>query len=471
MLDLSSVRKNKVSLTDYNCQQDIENRMLMDDFSAFELEVLEEILFSPLKISIKKLTRSMDSTEEDLAPILKKLGDAGLLAMQEEYLLVDKELRKYFEFQIVRFDPDFKPDMEFLSALLRKVPIHHLPAWYAIPRTSNNIFESIVEKYLLTPQIFQRYLSDLNFGESPLQGIVSDLFAAPEFKLYSSDVIAKYNLTRREFEELMLLLEFNFIGCISFEKEDDHWIEVITPFYEWHQYLRFLRTTETPRISHDAAVERFRKSDFSFVEDMTKVLAFVLKKPIHFPNWQPGSPLPPQTAEELAIYCSLDDGHALEAILQKLILTELASFDGQKLKALDGAKSWLAMASENKALHLYRHQKNRILNPALPSQLLTERNIRESEKALKRVLHGDWVFFDDFFKGILVTLSENSVIVLKRTGKHYKYSLPVYSEDEKNLLKAIVFEWLFETGMVRTGTYRGCDCFAVTPFGRFFFEE
>jgi len=480
MLELTSVRKNKVVLTDYNCRQDIDNRMLMADCSSFDLEVLEEILFNPLKIPLKKLIRSMGCSEEDLHQILKKLSQTGLLSIQDDFIVVDKELRKYFEFQIIRFDPDFKPDMEFLAGLLRKVPIHHLPAWYSIPRTSNNIFESIVEKYLLTPQIFQRYLFDLHFGDSTIHGIISDLFRASDFKLYSSDVIGKYNLARRNFEEMMLLLEFNFIGCVSYEKEDDHWIEIITPYYEWHQYLRFLKSTESPRYKLDDGIERTRDSDFSFVEDMSALLSLSLKKPLHLHAWEPGTPMPRKITVDLASHCSLDTGSEkaldfaaryLAAVIQKLLLIELASMNGQKLGPLDGARAWLGMNRENKALHLYRHNKNRILNCALSPQIATERNIRESERSLKRILHGDWVLFDDFFKGISIALSEHSVLMLKRTGKHWKYSLPVYSDHEKSLVKATIFEWLFETGMVVTGVYRGQDCFAVTPFGRFYFEE
>src|SRR5262245_50571348 len=119
MLELTPVRKNKVNLSDYDCQQDIANRLLIADFSASDIEVLEEILFSPLKISIKKLSKNRSRSEKELLPILKKLSQAGLLTIQDDHVLVDKEMRKYFEFQIARFDPDFKPDMEFLQGILR----------------------------------------------------------------------------------------------------------------------------------------------------------------------------------------------------------------------------------------------------------------------------------------------------------------------------------------------------------------
>ena len=97
--------------------------------------------------------------------------------------------------------------------------------------------------------------------------------------------------------------------------------------------------------------------------------------------------------------------------------------------------------------------------------------MREAEKSIKRVLHGGWVYFDDFLKGVLVPLNEQSVVMLKRTGKHWKYTLPIYGDEEKAILKATIFEWLYEMGMVMTGTCQGKDCFAVTHFGRFFFDE
>ena len=46
LLEASSIRKNKISLTDYNYQKDIQNRLLLAKFSLSDLKVLEEILYS-----------------------------------------------------------------------------------------------------------------------------------------------------------------------------------------------------------------------------------------------------------------------------------------------------------------------------------------------------------------------------------------------------------------------------------------
>lgn len=439
MLELSPARKNKVNLADYNCQQDIENRMLMSDFSTLDIEVLEEILFSPLKISFKKLARTIGCQEPELMASLKKISSTGLISQQDDIILVDKEKRKYFEFQIHRFDPQFKPDMEFIQGLLKKVPIHLLPIWYSIPRSSNNIFESIVEKNLLTPHIFQRYINELNFGDPVINGIMNDLFSSPSFKVSSSDLISKYNLKRRDFEEMLLILEFNFVCCLCYEKEDDHWLEFVVPFYEWQEYLRFVRATETTPIPSSEPIERRTDGDFAFIEEMSALLLKAKKK---------------KFATEKT------------AAVEKLCLVNLAEYSDGKLQLLDAGDKWLDLSLENRSLHLYRHPQNRIL-----SLSVGERYVREAEKSIKRVLHGQWVYFDEFLNGVLVPLNENSVIALKRVGKHWKYTLPTYGDEEKAILKATIFEWLYETGMVTIGSCRGRDCFAVTHFGRFFFDD
>src|SRR5271169_1521004 len=121
MVELISAKKNKICLSDYNYRKDIENRLLMATFSSLDVAVLEEILFSPLKFSYKKLARTLEENDEDILPVLEKLGKIGLLTLEGELVSVDKEMRKYYESEILKFDPEFRPDMEYLQGLLKKV--------------------------------------------------------------------------------------------------------------------------------------------------------------------------------------------------------------------------------------------------------------------------------------------------------------------------------------------------------------
>jgi hypothetical protein len=475
MLELSPVRKNKVNLADYNSGQDINNRIMLSDFTSFEHKVLEEILFSPLKFPFKKLCRSLESSEADLIPVLEKLQKAGLISIEGETIFIDKEMRKYFEFQITRFDPDFKPDMDFLQNLLKKVPIHTLPSWYSIPRTSNNIFESILEKHFLSPQIFIRYLGELHLGNPIINGIIEDLYSSPNFQLSSSDLISKYNLSRHDFEEIMLLLEFNFVGCLFYVKEDDHWIESVSPFYEWREYLLFLQQSTSPCIEPPEKNPCKKAEDFCFIEDMSALLIAAKQKQLALPGWKRATLLSPLAAQGIATLVPLSL-HSLEGVtttqthltrlIEKLCALKLADVVDGHLYITDAAKEWLDLSLENKALYLYRHP----LNQMHFTNLSMERHVHEAEKAVKRVLHGKWVYFDDFIKGVIVPLDEDSIVSLKKTGKTWRYTIPQYTEEQKKFIKTTIFERLFETGMVSIGTLNDRDCFRTTKFGRFFFE-
>src|SRR5690242_19541988 len=153
MLDLQTQRKTKIVLADYDYRRDLENRLLMSRFSDFDVLVLEELLYSSVHISIHKMARSLELEEKILLEILLNLSKTGLLSINGDHVEVDKDMRKYFETQILKFEEDFKPGVDYLLSMLRKVPIHVLPAWYSVPRTSNNIFDSIIERYLSTPQV------------------------------------------------------------------------------------------------------------------------------------------------------------------------------------------------------------------------------------------------------------------------------------------------------------------------------
>jgi len=461
MIELASARKNKICLTDYNYRRDIENRLLMAHFSSLDQALLEEILYSPIKVAVRKLAKNIDAQEEAVAEALEKFSRAGLLAIEGDSIVVDKEMRKYFEAQASRFDPDFKPDMEFLQGLLKKVPIHVLPVWYAIPRTSNNIFDSLIEKYLQTPQIFHRYLMELNLGDPTLAAIVQDVYRSEGFKLSSKEIIDKYGLSREQFEESMLYLEFNFLCCLCYEKEGENWKETVTPFHEWREYLAFLRNT-TPRPLADLSkAARFRPHDFSFVLDMAAVLHALSRQLV--PANEKGWLLLASKLEEFEGPLSY-----VQEIVHKLQLLKLAAETGGKLEALPSAQEWLEMRLENRALFLYRHPYNSI-GARIPAHLQNEKAIRDAEKSLTRVLYSGWVLFDDFVQGVAVPIGDRAPVSLKKCGKTWRYVLPECGDDEKKLLKAVVFEWLFEAGITAVGTYEGKDCFCVTPFGQSLF--
>jgi hypothetical protein len=476
MVELSSIKKNKITLEDYNYKQDIENRLVLAQFTLDDLSVLEEILFSSIKIPVRKLAKSVDLDETDVQSILEKISKTGLFIFEEDSIVIDKEMRKYFEAQILKFDPDFKPGMEFLQTLLRKAPIHVLPIWYSIPRTSNNIFDSIVEKYFLTPQIFQRYLSELNFTDKTLSGIVHDIYNSPHLKLNAEDLISKYGISHEQFEHFMLQLEFHFACCLGYEKVDGKWKEIVTPLHEWREYAIFLQNTKTQPISTPENVKRIRSEDFAYIQDLSLILNQAKKAPLALTEDKSGRLLPTKSTLSLlaAKMHDFDENSAefaddIDKRIHKLKQLKLADIVDNRLYALESANDFLDMRLENRALFLHRHPLNRLFSPQIPADLITDRNLRESEKSIVRVLDSGWVYFEDFLSGVIVPLGEDSIIMLKKQGKTWKYSLPSYAEEELALIRSTVLEWLFEIGVTAVGKHNGKDCFCVTAFGQSLF--
>lgn len=431
MLELGAQRKAKLHLSDYDWEKDLRHRALFSDLRQDEFEVIEEIFYSPLKISAKKLGRSFEIEADRFAEILDKLERGALFERQGDTLLVDKETRKRYEHQMERFQPDFKPDLQFMQEILRKVPVHILPSWYTISRTSDNIFLSIVNKYLLTPQIFQRYLLDVSFPEPWMEDLVSTLFASPALKISSAECIQRYHLTREAFDSMALFLEFSFIACLTYEQKDDRWVESLSPFHEWKEYLLLLKRTEAPSLDPEK-VEKKEGEDFDYIKTLTRFL----------------------------------EGAGGSAPLRKKALTlRFLNADGD---LTEEGQEWLSLSLEKKALALYKHPLN---TPLLSSFPMGERGVREAEKTVKRVLHGNWVLFEDFFQGVNPLFRDEHAITLKKGKKEWSYELPVYTAEEKEAVFNAIFSWLKEVGMAATGSFAGQPCFRLTEFGQFFFEE
>ncbi len=469
MIQLGPNRKNKIDLADYDYQRDIQNRLLMAKFSTFDVEVLDEILNSSLTFPVDELADMLDCSTEDLQSPLDTFCQAGLIQVKGEKVQVNKEMRKYYEFQIDKFDEDFKPGMEFFQGILNKVPIHVLPNWYSVPRTSNNIFQSIIERYLLTPKIYQRYLFDLNFDNEVMNGIMDDVFSSPNFRIRSRELREKYQLTREEFEEYLLHLEFNFVCCLSYEQIDGQWKEIVTPFYEWEEYLRFLRDHD-PESQQEDLITCSRQFDFVYVRDVEAVLRTLFDEstPATLKNGQVSASYT-RTLSNRCKNFQLEPHLAQEYFsnmcntLHTLHLIQLKDDQITKGKHTD---AWLEQGHEKKALFFYSNPRSLALfMERFPDY--TERQLREVEKNLSIIKGKGWVRFDAFIERLMAPVGKTEPVTLKKQGRRWRYVRPEYTQEDKKFIRSVIFDWLSVPGMVLTGTDpQGNECFRLTPFGQ-----
>lgn len=438
--------KNNIVLTDYNYQKDIDNRLLMAELSDLEVSILREIIDGSLKFSVKQLAELVEESPKNVIPALEKLKETGLFRIEGDNGIVDKEMRKYYESQIIKFDEEFEPGIEFLQGMLSKVPLHVLLHWYSFPAGTHQIVPSIIQHYMGTPKAYETYLSQLNFENVLLHAIMQDVFTATDYKVRAEDLMNKYGLMRKQFEEYLLLLEYNFVCCLSYERVKDRWEEVVTPFHEWRNYLRFQAATSPCPILDNHSINRFHLNDFGFVCDMAELLEMAQEDEVH-----------PDTRSDYVV--------RLIAALNGL---HLATVENKKLRALPGSHEWLLKSRQEQALTVYRYSMNR-MRIRLVGESYNERAISEVERSLRRIAKFGWVYFDDFWKGFTAPIGSTEAVTLQNKGKKWWYDLPNYSTNDRDFVYSVIYELLFEAGMVAIGTHNKKPCFSITALGKLSF--
>jgi hypothetical protein len=451
----ASNRKNKIVLADYNYKKDIQNRLLMASLSNFEVDVLKEIVNSSLKTNVHQLAEALECGETELILSLDKLGETKLFLKEGSSLFVDKELRKYFESQLAKFDENFEPGFDFFQGLLNKIPPSVLPNWYGISRTSDHIFHSIIEKYLVYPKIYERYLIELQVDYQKGNDIVKDLFKSPDLKLRASDIMLKHQLTPAQFEECVLHLEFGMICCLCYEQTEDRWEEVITPYMEWKEYLRYKQKNTPKSLENPKDVTPTRSVEFSFISDMVLILENLSEKA--------------RSKEEiLKLLPSETPQSYFETLVHRLLSMDLISQEGNLYLIKEDANEWLDQPINDQAASIYSHLMKQL---STSSKRFDDKDFREIEKSLKKLTHAGWIHIDDFLSGFSSAIATTDPVMLKAKGKKWRYAIPEYTKEELTFIRETVLSSLYQIGITNTGTYKNEPCFCVTPFGRLFLED
>ena len=271
-------------------------------------------------------------------------------------------------FILINFDADFKPTIDFIQSILCRIAPQTLPNWYQISRTSDSIFSSIIEKYLVNPRVFEKYIADIQFENPVLDSMIKDIYNAPDCRVESSVLQKKYKLSRAQFVESMIHMEFNFIAFISYEETDDQWLEVVTPFYEWREYLRHHKETQPKGISNPEEIQVLGYKDFQFLSDLRDLLkatlsgetfAVVTKGGMQTMETKIVLHLLPHLAICEAKNC--DVVGYLSRILTKVQLLEIGDITNKKLISNKNTAGWVEKTLPEMAMILYRNQLNRFV--------------------------------------------------------------------------------------------------------------
>lgn len=431
-MNVAPTRISKVELDNFNFKRDIAIRTLISSLNTFQLEILREIVYSSLKFSLDELCASLNVDPKLIDQFLKNLSEVGLLKIERGTVFVDKDMRRYFEFQLSKFDDSFEPNMEYVQTLLQQVPIHVLPLWYSLPKNTDDIFGSIIEKNLSTPKIYSKYLQELPFENEKQEGIVRDVLNSKDLSLTTAFLKKKYQLDDKEFLESILYLEYS-LACFCIFAETEHGFEErVVPLHEWKTWLQFQSDTICPALN-EALVERIYPSDWGFIDTMTEILTELNSANKQTPEYT-----------KLASLLFIEEKNGV-------------------LKATPSGKEWLLKKPQEKGMMLYLNTMNRLRRQ---EGRYTDKDIRGIEKSLKRILKTGWVLLDDFLKGMYACIGESGPVSITKKGKKWSFAVPTYKEDDRQFISDTIMRFMCEAGITAIGQYKGKPCFMLTPFGR-----
>lgn len=457
------LKKPRINLADYNYEQDLDYRLQMASFSTFEVALLEVILDGSLTISFQELQSELNVKEDEMILSLEKFARLKLLQIQDKKIVINKEKRKYFELHILRFNSSFEPSIEFLQGLLNQVPIHILPSWYMISKTTSHIVHSIIDRHLLTPRTFEKYVTELEVEDPLLHSIATEVFASADFSLPVSALKDKYRLSEKEFAECLMLLEFNLLCSSKYELSENGWKEYLIPFHEWAEILRFRKNNQPQSISNVDNIQKRHPSPFGFIHDLAILTRFLGRQSIAVASVQ-------DKIIELLPHIStlVYPDTYIARLLQQLAQLDLSIENNDALIQHPNASEWLQKDVEQQALIVYQSS---LVHFYESQSLFYDRDVREILRSLKNVYKNGWINFEDFLKGFIAPVGSAEMVTLTLKGKKWRYTFPTYSPEEKELIKIFLFQYLLEGGVIATGTFDGKECFCITSFGYHILED
>jgi hypothetical protein len=258
-----------------------------------------------------------------------------------------------------------------------------------------------------------------------------------------------HNLSKEKFEELMLQLEFHLALCISYRKQSGKWQAIVTPFHEWREFLLFQQETKPQTITDTKNISQKYPEEFTLLSEIASFLVSQLGNGTKKKNEKAPSPLALKYSE----------------------MMDFVEFTNGKPKLKSSPEHYLKMSLQDQSMYLYRHAFSEIIRENELEIENPERSFREVEKSLRRVLHCGWIYFEDFMKGFISQVGKAEPVMLKKTGRKWRYALAQYSVEEKNFIETVIFGPLSDAGLVLAGTHNNKPCFTLTSFGKIAFGE
>ncbi|MEC8306301.1 MAG: hypothetical protein VXZ72_00375 [Chlamydiota bacterium] len=403
----------------------IDFRMVVEGISFQEVLILDELLFHPNGISFKDLEKELGVNFDDIKSLCKRLVPLGILTMHEESLLIERHAVKWISLFLSKFDDDIDLSVFHIESLLKQLPVDVLFSWYSIPRSSENIFQSIIERWLLTPHDFRRHLRKQAIDD-PLCGAVIDMLNAHDVHegIYLDEVKEKLGIPSVELHSKIIYLEYHFICALKYRRREGKWRGCIVFLKEWREYISFYQKV----LEGNKTLEVTPHSSVRLITQLKK----------HFLKLSDSSLLP----------CSFSSNRSLD-------LNHLIKVNNHSDLAHSLGQTWDSLSQKDQeswALALLQDRE-----PLISTRMMgtTQQLVSAVYSRLSTILGDEWVAFDRVASNLSIPFNVKLNTILKKEGQGWRYIPPQYEEEHLAVLEQIICSWLFHLEIVDLGSYGG----------------
>lgn len=446
-------KKHQVNIMDYDYLRDVNNRIFLSSLSTFDVFVLDAILYSPLHTSLEALkeyllNQDKSVNEKQLQATLAKLQKIHLLTITSDNMIqVNKELRKYFEINIQRFEQKDVPGISLVKELFRLLPTHLLMQWYDVSNFSNNIFSSIIERYLSQAHFYMTHLTNVQGDNFLYKKILDIVFSAPDFCVNLSFLQEELGLSEQDLQASLLHLEYNLACVLSYRQSSQNsYIAIVTPFAEWRKYL-FATSCQPMKELQEPPQE----NSSTYLKDFSDFVSEASRG---------------QCLDKVQQLSHSGDLALLPSHVKVAQRLGLIKIEENTIQLTRSGALWSEKELAEKQTLLFQHMHFCCLNNSEWHSIYINSTFEITKKVLLTLPASIWFSLSELINSIVPLCKRGSSATLVREHQQWQYTLPNYPESFYKFLTLMIKLHFFHSGMIKTAVMNHQEIFCVTPLGK-----
>lgn len=306
-----------------------------------------------------------------------------------------------------------------------------VPNWFSIHRILTSFQDAIVEKYLETPLLFQRFTQEIAFDDPHAKNLLNLLFKREDFEISIDEIIHQFSATREEIERSILCLEFALVaGWLPATDTLPSRLSLVKEVKDLHYNLK-KRLPQPSQLTPE-------KISLNLEQRIEHLLGLLSNQCLDRDALSSKGTI----QEWVEIHRS---GLSAESLTEDLDLLVALGFvkEAPAFVVTKPGFDWLAKSTAARKMELYlRHR------PLYAASHLSDRALKQIERSIFEKQPEVWLDKNELAKSLLWTSGEDGGIHLVTKGRKWHYQLPTHPDETLKLLVQII-DWLCEIGYLQ----------------------